>query len=200
MRGSTARVSSERREELLNAHRHINVDDTDWWNCVYSGFREDMKAVGIDVRRMFFSGFWSQGDGACFEGEFDNLRTYLDHHHRDQYPMIRKLLGHGGYIHITATHHGMYHHENSILFSVDWADAFYHLIECPTEFHEQVVDTWDKQLSQEIDDFERDVTEQWRTYMGDLYSRLEAEYEYLVSDEAVWEAIEANELDQEEAA
>jgi len=36
--------------------------------------------------------------------------------------------------------------------------------------------------------------------MQDLYRLLEAEYDYLTGDEAVWETIEANELDQMEAA
>jgi len=165
---------------------------------VYSDFKEDMRKVGIYVRRMYFSGFWSQGDGACFEGEFDNLRTYLDHHHKDQYPMIRKLLEHGGCVYITCTHSGHYYHENCTAFSTECSELFYHLVECPTEFHEQIVDTWDKQLEHEICDFERDVIEQWRTYMRDLYRKLEEEYDYLVSDEAVWETIEANELDEDE--
>jgi hypothetical protein len=77
-------------------------------------------------------------------------------------------------------------------------DTFYRLIECPTEFHEQIVDTWDRQLDDEASDFEKDVTEQWRTYMGELYRKLEEEYDYLVSDEAVWEAIKSNELDMDE--
>jgi len=64
------------------------------------------------------------------------------------------------------------------------------VIECPTEFHEQIVDQWDKQLDQEIAAFEDDVAEQWRTYMQDLYFKLEAEYDYLTSDEAVWETME----------
>ena len=46
-------------------------------------------------------------------------------------------------------------------------------------------------------DFETAVTEQWRTYMHELYRKLEAEYEYLTSDEAVWETITANELIEE---
>ena len=190
-------VNSEQRELLLEKHRYINVEHDDWWDGVYSDFREDMREVGVNVRRMFFSGFWSQGDGACFEGEFYNLRTYLDHHHKGQYPMIHKLLEHGGRVYITCAHNGRYYHENSTLFSVE-ADTFYHLVECPTEFHEQIVDTWDKQLKHEMEDFERDVVEQWRSYMQDLYRRLEAEYDYLTGDEAVWEVIEANALDQDE--
>lgn len=187
------------RSVLLERHRYINVEYDEWWECVYSDFKEDMRAVGIYVGRMYFSGFWSQGDGACFEGMFNNVRTYLDHHHKDQYPMIRKLLGHEGYVYLDCKHRGHYYHANYTEFTLG-SDTFYRLVECPTEFHETIVDTWDKQLEDELGDFEKDVIEQWRTYMQDLYRNLEEEYDYLVSDEAVWEAVEANELDQMEEA
>lgn len=190
-------VKSEHRSALLEKYRCINVEYVEWWDCVYADFEGDMKAVGIDVKRMYFSGFWSQGDGACFEGSFASLRTYLDHHHhKDQYPMIRKLLKHDGYVYVECTHRGHYCHSNSTAFSIEH-DTFYRLVECPTEFHEQIVDTWDRQLDDEAADFEKDVNEQWRSYMDDLYRKLEEEYNYLVSDEAVWDTIEANELDMD---
>ena len=111
--------------------------------------------------------------------------------------MIRKLLASDGYVYVTSTHRGNYFHSDSTSFSVEH-DTFYRLIECPTEFHEQIVDTWDRQLEDEVDAFEKDVIEQWRSYMDDLYRKLEEMYDYLVSDEAVWEAIESNELDMDE--
>lgn len=189
-------VNSEQRERLIEKYRDINVD-YQWWDCVYEDFREDMKAVGIVVTRMYFSGFWSQGDGACFEGWLDNVRTYLDHHHKDQYPMIRKLLEHGGGLYVSCEHRGHYCHEHSTTFCRD-NDTLTCLLPQPTEFHEAVVEQWQDKLDEELDDFEADVTEQWRTYMRDLYHKLEEEYEYLVSDEAVWESIVANELDKDE--
>lgn len=190
-------MSSEQREALLETHRYINVEYGDWYDCVYSMFKSDMAQVGIHVTRMYFTGFCSQGDGACFEGEFGSLETYLDHHHQGQYPLIRKLLRHGGSVYARSTHSGRYYHENSTCISVA-TDTFYHLIECPTEFHEQIVDTWDMQLDQEVSAFEEAITDQWRVYMCDLYSRLEDEYDHLTSDEVVWETIEANELDKDE--
>jgi hypothetical protein len=72
------------------------------------------------------------------------------------------------------------------------------MVDQPTEFHETIVEQWQRQLETEVDEFEKDVIEQWRAYMGDLYRRLEDEYDYLTSDEAVWETIEANEWDQDE--
>jgi len=190
-------MSSEQRESLLETHRYINVEYFDWWDCIESGFREDMKKVGIDVARIYFSGFWSQGDGACFAGRLDNALTYLDHHHKGQFPMIRKLLEHSGWVGVECTHQGHYCHENCTAFWVD-SDTLTGMLPQPTEFHEAVVEQWQDQLEAETEELEAAVIEQWRTYMQDLYRRLEAEYDYLVSDEAVWDAIEANELDEDE--
>ncbi len=60
-------LESEMNPELIEKHRDINVDH-DWWDCTYDHFMEDMKQVGITVKDMRFSGFWSQGDGASFTG------------------------------------------------------------------------------------------------------------------------------------
>ena len=190
-------VKSEQRERLLEKHRYINVEHNDWYDCVYADFREDMKAVGISVTRMYFTGFWSQGDGACFAGSLDNAQTYLDHHHKDQYPMIRKLLGYEGEVYVNCSHQGNYYHQNCTEFWAD-SDTFTGIVDQPTEFHTTIVEQWDDQLQNEVADFEEDIIEQWRSYMQDLYFKLEAEYDYLVSDEAVWETIEANELDEDE--
>jgi hypothetical protein len=49
-------VKSEHRSALLEKYRHINVEHVEWWDCVYVDFREDMKVVGINVNRMYFTG------------------------------------------------------------------------------------------------------------------------------------------------
>lgn len=185
-------VKLSRRTTLIERYRDINVDHQ-WWDYVYSYFTEDMKAIGIDVRRMYFSGFWSQGGGACFNGKLDNTLVYLDHHHQDQYPMIRKLLEHSGEVYVECEQSGRYYHEMCTSIWVS-ADTLAGMLPQPTEFHEQIAEQWQDLLNKEVDDFEEDVTEQWRTYMRDLYRELEEEYDRLTSDEAVWEAIEANEL------
>jgi len=187
-------VVLSQRTALLEKYRYINVEHDKWWDCVESDFEEDMKAVGIDVHRIYFSGFCSQGDGACFEGELDNALTYLDHHHKDQYPMIRKLLEVGGGVYASVKQDGRYYHENCTTFWAD-SDTLTGMLPQPTEFHEAIAEQWQELLVKEMDDFETDITGQWRTYMGGLYSKLEAEYDHLTSDEAVWETVEANELD-----
>jgi predicted glycoside hydrolase/deacetylase ChbG (UPF0249 family) len=160
---------------------------------VESDFVEDMKKVGIQVNTIYFSGFSSQGDGACFVGAMDNTLTYLDHHHVDQYPMIRKLLEHDGEVYVKCKHSGHYYHENCTEFWAD-SDTLTGMVDQPTEFHEAIVEEWQRLLEDEVNNFETDVTEQWRTYMQQLYRKLEAEYDHLTSDDAVWDTIEANEL------
>jgi hypothetical protein len=64
------------RTELLEKHRDINVHD-DWWQPTYDAFADDMRLKGIRVDRMFFSGFSSQGDGACFVGHVDDWTVFL---------------------------------------------------------------------------------------------------------------------------
>jgi hypothetical protein len=113
--------------------------------------------------------------------------------------MIRKLLEHGGEIYAQCKHRGPYYHQNCTEFWLD-ANTLTGIVDQPTEFHTTIVEQWQEQLDDEVNEFEKDIIEQWRTYMGDLYRKLEAEYDYLVSDEAVWETIEANELDQVEEA
>jgi len=185
---------SSQRTALLEKYRYINVEFDHWWECSESDFKEDMKQVGVHVERIYFSGFSSQGDGACFEGRLDNALTYLDQHHKDQHPMIRKLLENGGEVYVHCDHTGRYYHENCTRFWAD-CDTLTGMLPQPTEFHEAIVDQWQELLVKEMDDFETAVTEQWRTYMRELYRKLEAEHEYHTSDEAVWETITANELD-----
>lgn len=185
-------------EKILEKYRYINVEHHDWWDCEYECFREDMKAKGIDVERMYFSGFWSQGDGACFEGGFDDVRLFIDSHFKpDEYPMIRKLLDAGGSVVINCKHSGHYYHENCTSFSIG-ADEFWHCMEAPTDFHEQVVKSMDEKLSTEVADFEKASIEIFKNHMRDLYRRLETEYDGLTSDEAVAEAVIANDLNDED--
>jgi hypothetical protein len=182
-------------EELLEKYRHFNVEHTDWWDYIYEDFKERMSHVGVAVDNIYFSGFWSQGDGACFEGRIDDMQAYLTKHfpEPDCYPYIKKLIDAGGTIMFNLQHRGHYYHENSITASIN-ADEFWQVMSTPTEFHEQIIKQWDEQLSQEIGEFETDVLTQLQGYMRELYRDLEAEYDHLTSDEAVAEAIEANEL------
>lgn len=189
-------VASSQRTALLEKYRYINVEHTNWWDCVESDFVEDMKQVGIQVDKIYFSGFWSQGDGACFVGQLANALTYLNHHHVDQFPMLRKLIEMDGTVWATSEHRGRYYHSSSVSINAE-CDPFWQCTDPKSELQEAVIQRWDGMVDKEIVDFEAALAEQWRTYMDDLYTKLEEEHDYLTSDDAVWDTLEANELIEE---
>jgi hypothetical protein len=184
---------SSQRTALLEKYRYINVEHNNWWDCVESDFIEDMKQVGIHVDKIYFSGFWSQGDGACFVGSLDNALTYLNHHHVDQFPMLRKLIEMGGTVWATSDHRGRYYHSSSVSINAE-CEAFWQCANPKSELQEAVIQRWDGMVDKEIVDFEAALAEQWRTYMNDLYTKLEEEHDYLTSDDGVWDTLVANEL------
>lgn len=42
----------------------------EWWDSVYDDFKTIAALLGFDAQDMQFSGFWSQGDGASFTGDY----------------------------------------------------------------------------------------------------------------------------------
>lgn len=185
-------------ESMIKKYRHYNVEHIEWWDATYEYFKEQMAQCGIDVDRMFFSGFWSQGDGACFEGRIDDMQLFLDTHFKPrEYTAIRKLMEHGGTIYCKVEHSGHYYHENCTCFKIG-GDSFSNCLDTPTTTHEQVVEALDSVLANEMIDFEEASVAIFKGYMKKLYRDLEKEYDYLTSDAAVKEAIVANELTNDE--
>lgn len=186
-------------ESMVEKYRHYSVEHIGWWDATCEDFKEQMAQCGIGVGRMYFSGFWSQGDGACFEGRIDDMQLFLDTHFKPhEYTAIRKLVGHGGTIYCEVEHSGhYYYHENCTCFEIG-GDSFSNCLDTPTTTHEQVVEALDSVLANEMIDFEEASIAIFKGYMKKLYRDLEKEYYYLTSDEAVKEAIVDNELTNDE--
>lgn len=181
------------KDRLIEEYRDINVDwDYDWYDCVYDDFKADMKEKGIYVESIYFSGFWSQGDGACFEGSVDDWDKFLDAHGYDM-PLLRKLREQGGGVGFYVRHSGRYYHEYCTTSSFD-IDTFYDVVNARDDLTKAVVEALDSELEAETDGMETNLLEIFRGYMKGLYRSLEHEYDYLTSDEVVWESILASEL------
>ena len=76
---------SDNAKEKARAWYREGGFDYDWYDAVYEDFQQIAEILGIDFKtrtvrlmgggsrqepRIFFSGFWSQGDGASFEGSY----------------------------------------------------------------------------------------------------------------------------------
>ena len=179
-------LSPARRKALLEKHRNTTVDNIDWWDGVYEGLVEDCKAQGICTFRtaIYFSGFWSQGDGACFAGHVQDWPKFLTAFGRPELAALYQKFDE----HLTLSwtqDDGRYCHENCTSFSSDLYISNPYDEETEPLQH----DAWPMAYKNGaiFEDLEEDFIEFVRGRMRDLYHDLEEEYDYLTSDEAVVE-------------
>jgi hypothetical protein len=178
------------KDELIEKYRSINVD-YEWWDCVYEDTKIEMETKGINVYDINFSGFYSQGDGACFIGRID-MAQFLKVHQLEQRYMAATFFAGQGELWATLDQgNSRYYHEQTVSASLV-ADSYNNYEEDSTRY--QVYETMQKVLDDEWKDLEDDVNDICRGYMRDLYRKLREEHDHLTSDEAVWETIEINEL------
>lgn len=62
-------LSDEAKENAREWYRTHGLD-YEWWDYVEEEFKEIMAILGFDISKTYFRGFWSQGDGASFEGSY----------------------------------------------------------------------------------------------------------------------------------
>lgn len=206
-------------ERLIEKYRDINVDYYGWWESVYQDFVRTAELFGIDVEEdnVQFSGFWSQGDGASFTfcehcvdivdafaaldvtKEFGSgpLTGYALRFHDLAEAVFRAF---NPYAQITPEGRrvadGMtitakrvssrYSHSGTVSASLEYDYVGDEDIDACPGLRDRL-----EELGGEIDELVERVADA-------LYDALEAEYDYLTSDEAVWETIVANGLDKDD--
>jgi hypothetical protein len=180
-------------QEKIETYRYTNVEDNWWHSNVTEDFKDHMKTIGFDVDNVYFSGFCSQGDGACFTGTLEDpvklISVYFNK--PEEYRLIKHILQIGGGLTIDVSHQGRYYHSNSVSFSID-CDCFTDLLDTSTPLHEDTAYVLDIELGDQLIAFEEDVVPLLKSFMDKLYRDLEKEYDFLTSDEQVKEAIESN--------
>lgn len=156
----------------------------EWWDFVYDDFETVAKIMGIQVGEIYFSGFWSQGDGATFEGDYSYEKGSLQaikeyapqdaelHRIAKELQQVQKKYFYSLVANIK--HSGHYYHSLCNIITID--------------------DGWNFTTYQEItEDTEETIKQLLRDLMDWLYERLENEYNYLTSEENVKDSCEANE-------
>lgn len=156
----------------------------------------DVKLCGGGTRQkpcVWWSGFSSQGDGACFEGAWRACNVKADKVAEDwgddpattEIKRIASALAEIAkqYPHASSklTHSGRYNHRYSVSFEFESG------IECDEEIAAKVAEFGDIENTAEA------VAETSRDFMQWIYDQLEKAYRYEQSDECVDENIKANE-------
>lgn len=160
----------------------------EWWESVYDDFDQIAAILGIEVKDKEFSGFWSQGDGACFTGTYRHvpgnlkaLREYAPtdrelHRIAKELNRLQKPFFYGLEATLTKS---SYHYSHAYTVDIDVEDMRDNAPAgrgVPRETQEAMAAAL-------------------RGLMQWLYKALESEYEHEVSDENVAEILQINEYD-----
>lgn len=181
--------------ELSDKAKQIAIDQfrndeyypyDEWYDFVKSDFHTILELIGFYNIDSCFSGFCSQGDGASFTADYTYkkgcLKAVKDYAPNDTelHSIVKGIISHqkdNGYkleCHISR-HSSMYYHSNTMSF--DWSkngDSCF-------DWHNDFVEN-------EIEQLFKDLAE-W------YYEKLNAEYDYLLSDECIIENMESNDYD-----
>jgi hypothetical protein len=189
-------LSDVAKDKARSWYRELGSHD-DWWDAVYEDFERICEILGIHLKTtpvrlmggatrqkpcIWFSGFWSQGDGASLEGYLSHakgaaarIRAYAPkdaslHSIADRLQTIQRR----NFYQLAAeiSHRGRYFHEYTM--SVDVTR------DSPT---------WQPPTA----DAEEIMVEAIRDLARWLYRQLQAEYDHLTSDESIEEGIIAKE-------
>lgn len=163
--------------------------DYEWYDFVYEDAKTIGKILGIDITKIYFSGFASQGDGACFEGSYEyskgsqkKIREYAPRD-EDLHRIADNLFAvqSRAFYSVTATvrHRGHYYHEMETEFDFYYKDWGY------GASRGWYVDKFQAEI-------EEGIKEALRDFMRWIYRRLEDEYYYLTSEESFIEEAKIN--------
>lgn len=187
-----------RRNEVLDKYRQWNVEHVDWWDCVEETFKSDMAAIGVRVDKILFSGFWSQGDGACFEGAVVDWPLFLTNIGYSDAALIYAAencdwsfaCNHDNYLYY---HHKSVSYVSDVNLPDNVEDSYFadrYLEWGPDDIRTAALMT--NLCQHNYSELEQQFSDVFEKYMLDLYKQLQQEYEYLTSDKSVLDSLDAN--------
>jgi len=180
-------LSEEAQQYALEKYYDWNVEDFEWYDYAFDDIKEIGALIGIEIDNIFFSGFWSQGDGAQFTGNYSyakgGLKALIGYAPNEfevhtiakqlQDLQCKNFYGLSAYV----KHSGHYNHEMCTNIQV----------------------TSDNESMDEAnDEAYYGIQELLRDFMRWIYKRLESEYEWLISPEQVKESLISNECQFDE--
>ena len=183
---------SERAKENARDWWRKGALDYGWWDAVYEYASNVAEILGIDLEQktvklmsgrtcydpaIYFSGFCSQGDGACFDATYRYAKGAAK--------KIREYAPQDAEIHAIAD-----------ALQATQRKAFYRLeanIRQSGRYFDVEIEVFDREDNyKDIGNAENDIAKSLRDFAHWIYQKLENEHDYLMGDEQVDEAIRSN--------
>jgi hypothetical protein len=167
-------LAERAKARAIEDFRVHNLEDYDWSEGVKDEAKHIGSLMGIEIDNVYFSGFYSQGDGACFTGTYafknnsvGNVTQYAprsDDLHAIAEELYNMQEMHHFKIVSRVSHRGRYYYAASTVIETEglkhaFSDPVAHIL---------------------------------RRFMDWIYRELKQEYEYLQSDGSITEILIAN--------
>jgi hypothetical protein len=182
-----AELSDKAKERARQWYRDASQQDDDYSEFVLSDAETIAGLMGIEFNRrgdkpaVYWSGFWSQGDGASFEGRFEPVRDAAEKvkayaPQDESLHVIAESLAAGLAGDVALWSGRNYYHSGMMQFEAESVDA----------------NGDDVNVTAEAEAATRDAL---RRFADWIYRQLESAYEHENSDSNIAEIIEANEYE-----
>jgi hypothetical protein len=178
-----------------------NALDYDWYDYIYDTFMQDGSGKGFRVDKIHFTGFYSQGDGASWDGvvyldeficahcDMSDPRWHIVHALVDAevLPSSVEVYRHGSH----------YYHEQTMLvgsLNVWWGEDDYCLpkgVYAGANANELYEAAGGDATIEELHDM---IESAVKDYARDIYAALEKEHDYLLSEESFIEHCNCNDI------
>lgn len=177
---------SQTAKDKATQHFSDDIDSSD----VYEDAATIADLMGIDLRTrksgnnwlpcIYYSGFWSQGDGACFEG------TYR--YRKDSKKLVREYAGQDTELHriVDALFEVQKRNFYRLRASMKHSGHYYH-----SGCMDVHVEDYENQY-RDLGDSESEIRQLMRDFADWIYEKLEEDYEYQTSEECIAELCELN--------
>ncbi len=156
-------LSEEQKAKVIEKHQDINTFDG-WSDWLLEDEKDKLSRQGFKNAKIYYSGFWSQGDGASFSADVDLEQFLKGRRIATKYAKALKLYQDSG-DNVVIDQGGHYCHEYTMSINSD-------------------------NLSDELEAF---ILEEAREQARSVYQALRSTYESLTSDEEIADTLRANE-------
>ena len=178
---------SEFATKCIEKNIDINVD-YEWYEHIIEDFKTIVELIGFYDVECYFSGFWSQGDGASFKGRYSTDKRILQ--------KIKSFAPKDEELHRIAKELQSINNKckYDLSFSINKSGRYEH------EYTMSVSDIYSDTVSEDkAYSFEDELLELSRDLARWLHETLYSEYDYLTSDKVVFETLISNEYEFDEA-
>lgn len=172
------------KEKVLESNYDINVDTDFWYEDIFAKWTEKLNSWGFINAKIYFSGFNSQGDGACFECDEVDFEKLLINLEKTGFKISHKkyilnFLSAYCVGYIVKNRYGYhYEHSNSRNFIIG-NRCFKCLLN----------------LEKILDKIESEIDKTRKALSDEIYKELYEAYYYLTSESAILETLKINEYE-----